>query len=208
MYSTYVLPCLIFNMEVLILTQSQIVTLEKFHRATLRSIQSLPERTSSALAYLLLGALPVGAVIHSHAGKILHQSDSLLFKLGLRQLSVKNISSKSWSVYAAKIAGRYDLPSLHALIDSNISERRWCYLVKSTIQKHWQETLLHDAATKAASSLRHVHVPSLRLGTNHPVWHYVKCQMRDINRGRIKAKLLGGTYTSSKRQRRDSMPAK
>ena len=199
MYSTYVLPRLIFNMEVLILTQSQIVTLEKFHRATLRSIQGLPERTSSALAYLLLGALPVEAVLHSRvlllAGKILHQKDSLLFKLGLRQLAVKNFSSKSWFVYATRIAGRYDLPSLHALIDSNISERRWRYLVKSTIQKHWQESLLHDAASKAKSSLRHVHVPSLRLGSIHPVWHYVKCQMRDINRGRIKAKLLGGTYT-------------
>ena len=120
-------------MEVLILTQSQIMTLEKFHRATLRSIQGLPERTSSALAYLLLGALPVEAVLHSRvlllAGKILHQKDSLLFKLGLRQLAVKNFSSKSWFVYAARIAGRYDLPSLHALIDSNISARRWRYLV-------------------------------------------------------------------------------
>ena len=76
MYSTYVFPYLIFNMEVLILTQSQIVTLEKFHRATPRSIQGLPERTSSALAYLLLGAMPVEAVLHSRvlllAGKILH----------------------------------------------------------------------------------------------------------------------------------------
>ena len=34
------------------------MTLEKFHHSTLCSIQRLPERTSSALAYLLLGALP------------------------------------------------------------------------------------------------------------------------------------------------------
>ena len=133
----------------------------------------------------------MGAGLHGSNGistAVAWSMYSLLFKLGLRQLSVKNFSSKSWFVYAARIAGRYDLPSLHALIDSNISERRWRYLVKSTIQKHWQETLLHDAASKAASGLRHVHVPSLRLGTIHPVWHYVKSQMRDINRGRIKAK--------------------
>ena len=111
--------------------------------------------------YLVHCLLQPSYILLLLAGKILHQRDSLLFKLGLRQLSVKNFSfsSKSWFVYAARIAGRYDLPSLHALIDSNI--RKKSYLVKSTIQKHWQETLLHDAASKAASSLRHVHVPTI-----------------------------------------------
>ena len=76
------LPSIIFNMEVLILTQSQIVTLEKFHRATLRSIQGLPERTSSALGYLLLGALPVEAGLHSRV--ILLAGNILYFKLTVR----------------------------------------------------------------------------------------------------------------------------
>ncbi|CAG2223523.1 unnamed protein product [Mytilus edulis] len=55
-YRTYVIPRLIYGLEVLPLTKSNLEDLEKFHRKNLRHLQSLPERTSNA-AVLLFGSL-------------------------------------------------------------------------------------------------------------------------------------------------------
>ena len=75
MYKTYVLPRLLFNLEVIPLTASQVAQLEQFHRTTLRSLQGLPDRTSSAATYLLLGALPIVATLH-----ITHQHTPSVWK--------------------------------------------------------------------------------------------------------------------------------
>ena len=58
-YKTYVLPRLLYGLEILPLNKTNIATLEKFHKNSLRMIQSLPERTATAAVNLLLGALPV-----------------------------------------------------------------------------------------------------------------------------------------------------
>ena len=83
MYSMYVLPCLLYNLAVLILMSSQTAVLERFHRETLRSIQGLPDRTSSSATYLFcLRALPVEAILHSQilqlVGKIIMARDTFL----------------------------------------------------------------------------------------------------------------------------------
>ena len=49
MYLTYVLPRLLYNPEVRKLTATQVTRIEQFHRSTLRAIQGLPDRTSSAV---------------------------------------------------------------------------------------------------------------------------------------------------------------
>ena len=72
----------------------------QFHRSTLRDIQGLPSRSSSAVTYLLLGALPFEASLHIQTlhliGKITNDiKDSLLHQIALRQLSVKDTSSSS-----------------------------------------------------------------------------------------------------------------
>ena len=64
MYKTHVVPRLLLNLEVIPLTASQVAQLEQFHRTTLRSLQGLPDHTSSAATYLLLGALPIVATLH------------------------------------------------------------------------------------------------------------------------------------------------
>ena len=58
-YKTYVLPRLLYGLEILPLNKTHIATLETIHKNSLRMIQSLPERTATAAVYLLLGALPV-----------------------------------------------------------------------------------------------------------------------------------------------------
>ena len=125
MYRTYVLPRLTYNMEILQLTATQISKIEQFHRSTLRDIQGLPARSSSAVTYLLLGALPFEASLHIQTlhliGKIANDKDSLLHQIALRQLSVKDTSSQSWFIQCLRISSKYDLPSLHEVFDGSIS---------------------------------------------------------------------------------------
>ena len=60
-YKAYVLPRLLYGLEVLVLTKRQLDQLSKYHIQTLRNIQSLPQRTSTSAVLLLLGALPLEA---------------------------------------------------------------------------------------------------------------------------------------------------
>ena len=59
MYHCYVLPRLLFGLETIFLSKKHIKMLTDFHMDTLRKLQALPDRTSSAAVLLLLGALPL-----------------------------------------------------------------------------------------------------------------------------------------------------
>ena len=63
-YKAYVLPRLLYRLEVLVLTKGQLDQLSKYHIQTLRNIQSLPQHTSTSAVLLLLGALPLEAELH------------------------------------------------------------------------------------------------------------------------------------------------
>ena len=60
-YTAYVLPRLLYGLELLPLKRKHVDQLEKFHRQSIRYMQSLPQRTSVSAVYLLIGALPVEA---------------------------------------------------------------------------------------------------------------------------------------------------
>ena len=179
MYKTYVLPRLLFNLEVIPLTASQVAQLEQFHRTTLRSLQGLPDCRSSAATYLLLGALPIVATLHISIlllfGRIA-KGDTLLHDIGIRQLLLKDTKSRSWFINAIRLASLYGIPSPHSLFsDSTSSLGKWRAIVRSSIQRYWEQKLIEDAATK--STLSFLRVPLLVVGSPHPVWSHVQCHM-------------------------------
>jgi hypothetical protein len=64
MYEAYVIPKLLYGVEILPLNATQTALLSKFHIANLRRLQSLPTRTAIGIVYLLVGAMPIEAEIH------------------------------------------------------------------------------------------------------------------------------------------------
>jgi hypothetical protein len=58
MYEAYVIPKLLYGVEILPLNATQTALLSKFHIANLRRLQSLPTRTAIGIVYLLVGAMP------------------------------------------------------------------------------------------------------------------------------------------------------
>ena len=51
-YQVYVVPRLLYGLEVLLLNKGQLEELEKFHIENLKNIQSLPTRTANSIVYI------------------------------------------------------------------------------------------------------------------------------------------------------------
>ena len=85
----YVLPRLLYGLEILPLTRTQINLLEGFHRKSIRYsyMQSLPQRTAVSAVYLLISAYPIEAEIH------LRQL-SLLYSLSCQNGKIKEVASR------------------------------------------------------------------------------------------------------------------
>jgi hypothetical protein len=98
LYNTYVLPRATYGLEALNLKGYHENSLEVFHRSTLRSILSLPDRTAIPALHILTGVMPMKAILDVKTLCFLH---SLTATYGVtrdivhRQYVVKKNSSKS-----------------------------------------------------------------------------------------------------------------
>ena len=151
-YKTYVLPRLLYGLEILPLTRTQINLLEGFHRNSIRYMQSLPQRTAVSAVYLLIGAYPVETEIHLRQLSLLY---SLLFchngkikEVVSRQISVNYDNTKSFFCNIRKILEIYELPKMHELQSNLPPKPKWKNLVNSTIKKYWTEKLKEETSGK------------------------------------------------------------
>ena len=126
-YQCYVLPKLLFGLEVLPLTATQISILAKFHISNLCRFQSLPLRTATSAVYLLLGALPIEAELHkrhlSLLFNILTTNNTTIRDLSTRQIAINLDNSKSFFSRVQDILDIYQLPHIRELKFNNLSKR-------------------------------------------------------------------------------------
>ena len=66
MLNVYILPCLLYGLDILTLTESEIAKINQFHKKFLKQIMHLPDRTADAAIYILSGQIPVESEIHKH----------------------------------------------------------------------------------------------------------------------------------------------
>ena len=120
-YNTYVLPHLLFGLETVILLQQDIEKLDKFHKDILRRMQHLPERTALSAVFGLAGQFPIEYEIHKRQlslfGNIIRE-DCVERELAIRQLTLKDHTSKSWFISAKKVLHKYGLSSPYELIEN------------------------------------------------------------------------------------------
>ena len=64
LYQIYVLPVLLYGMEVVFPRPTYMEVLEKFNKHNLKHIMSLPVTTADPAVYILSGNLPIEAMIH------------------------------------------------------------------------------------------------------------------------------------------------
>ena len=63
LWGAFIVPRLIYGLEILSLKKNDIENLEKFQRKSLRQIQGLPDKTSNTIILALLGILPLESII-------------------------------------------------------------------------------------------------------------------------------------------------
>lgn len=117
----YVIPRLLYGLEVILLSKTDISNLSTYFIKFLKRIQHLPDRTANAAAYLLLGQIPIEAELHKRTlgifRNIIDNKNSVERELAFRQLAMKTESSNSWFRELVTITDLYDLPSPYDLLN-------------------------------------------------------------------------------------------
>ena len=119
-WTTFVVPRLVYGLEILSLKKNDIEHLEKFQRKSLRQIQGLPDKTSNSISLALLGILPLESVIHKNSLNlfinIVRNKHFIEYEIAERQLVMKGCEEKSWFNLIKSILEIYNLPSIFFFI--------------------------------------------------------------------------------------------
>ena len=195
-YQSYIIPRLLYSMEVLNLNKTEIKMLNNFHVNLLRRIQSLPTRTALPAVHLLLGALPLEAELHKRHLSLLYSivnSNNQTFHQLLRRSIVFCEDQPGSFLHRVKmILEKYGLPSIEQLIQEHPTKLQWKRQTKSALADYWTRTLINEGTTR--STLQHCCLDRLEIGKVHRVWNSVMPNLQDVRRAHIKARILTGTY--------------
>ena len=135
-YKAYVIPRLLYGLEIISLSKSQLSELERYHLNTLRQIQSLPKRTASASVYMLLGALPIEAELQKRQSSLLHSvltsENQCLQEVVQRQLAFSFDNAHSFFYITSQVLEKYQLPSISQILISNLSKLKWKHTYKKS----------------------------------------------------------------------------
>ena len=144
-YNTYVLPRLLYGLEVLPLKTTHINKLEDFHQKTIRFLQSLPQRTSIAAIYLLLSALPLQAEYHKKQLSLLYSllacENNKIHEIIIRQISVNYDNKNSFFTNIRDVLHVY--MNCQQSVNCNIhvcklpTKLVWKQEIKKQIHNHW-----------------------------------------------------------------------
>jgi hypothetical protein len=172
MYEAYVIPKLLYGVEILPLNATQTALLSKFHIANLRRLQSLPTRTAIGIVYLLVGAMPIEAEIHRRQLSFLHNilsCNNATIQTPLERQLVMNIDNiQSFFCQISKILDLFNIPCIQELIANPPTKLSWKIKCKKAVQNFWTYKLKELIVGK--SSLRFVYNKDLKAGSIHKLW--------------------------------------
>jgi hypothetical protein len=194
--NTYVIPRLTFGLEALVLTTKEINLLETLYKKYLRAIQCLPESTASPAIYLLAGALPIEARIHTtmltFVASMSRRQNSLERELLYRQLAMKDLGTNSWVMVIQSLLLRYQLPTLANLLQNPPEKITWKNTVQAAVNEHWFEQIKVEAEQKP--SLGYLSMRNCKQNLVHPVWQLNQNSSIEVQKATIKTRLLVQRY--------------
>ena len=196
MYQCYVMPRLLYGLEELPLTQSQINLLSKFHLDSLKRFQSLPTRVATCAVYLHLDALPLEAGLRKRQLSLLYNilvSDNETVKeLTERQIAVNLDNKLSYFSKVQDILVQYQLPHLRDLKGCMLTKEHWKFQIRTAIYNYWSCELRNEACEK--STLCYMDIDSTKISLTHKVWSSLESTVADVRKGIVKSRMITGTY--------------
>ena len=203
-YHTYVLPRLIYGLEVLPLKKKHVENLESFHRKSIRYLQSLPQRIATAAIYLLVGAIPIEAELHKRKLSLLYSmlasDNSKTKEIVNRQISVNYDNEDSFFCNIRYILILYDLPSITDLQANLPLKISWKKLARKEVDKCWLKRLQNDATAK--TTLKYLAIKHLEVGTSHLLMKMKSKTRIAVKKSIIKARIITGTLVLQKDRHR------
>ena len=196
-FQIYVLPVLLYGLEVAVPSKSNLDTLEKFLRTSLKQILSLPTSTASPVVHILTGILPVEAMVHKRIlalfGSICRlNEDSVEKRLCRRQISVKSYSSHSWFIIVKELLMKYHLDSPFSLLESKLSKPKWRHIVAKAVNSYWVERLTYEAGLY--TTLKNMNCSTMIPGRCHPLMINLSGNAHEASRIPVRLRIATGTY--------------
>ena len=193
---TYILPILVYGMEVVLPRGKHLDSLEKFYKKYLKLLLSIPVTTADPAVYILSGTVPIEATIHKRAlilfGNITRLApESIEKQVAYRQLSIKGHKSNSWFVAIREICFKYELIHPLELLQDPPGKETWKRTVNKQVNGYWSDRIRSNALLY--SSLHYLQVADYQYGKRHPVLQTIG-NAREIPRIAIKLKLVTGMY--------------
>jgi hypothetical protein len=194
--STYVIPRLTFGLETLVLSKSDISKLERVYVRYLKALQGLPDSTATNVVYLLSGTLPLEAQLHIAAltfiAGMCRRENSLERDILLRQIAMKDSTSRSWVMHLQNLLIHYGLPTIYNLLESPPQKPAWAKQVRTTITNAWEVTIKDEASQM--KTLSFLTLENCRPGNVHPIWQLGSSCGQEVAKATIKVRLLVQRY--------------
>ena len=191
-YQTYMLPTLVYGLEVILPEKKYMDMLERSNKKFLKHILGVSDTTADPAVYILTGTIPLEGVIHKRALSLFGNEDTLIeVRLAERQLTVKDDSSHSWYIAVENIMRKCSLPEPLDLLQCPRSKFAWKQRVNKHINNYWVRFVRERASLYP--SLQYLAVDNYASRRSH---HLLKsCKIvRETTRVHTKLKLATGTY--------------
>ncbi|XP_063411607.1 uncharacterized protein LOC134694525 [Mytilus trossulus] len=197
MIKCFVIPRLLYGLDIIRLTKTDIAKLSVYYIQLLKQIQHLPSRTANSAVLVLTGQLPIESEIHkkmlSLFRNIADNHGSVERSIAQRQLALKTRDSESWFIQIIKLTEMYELPSPIEVMDLVPEKHIWKKLVYNAVNDYWKNILILEARTKV--SMKMLNVDNFKAGVVHNIWESCGSELLSVKRACVKAKIISGTYT-------------
>ena len=151
-WNTFVVPRILYGLEVSMISQKDVKKLEQFQNKCLKQLQHLPDRTANVACNALMGIIPMEIQIHKNILNlfigILHSPNSVEYRIAMRQLATKSIEEASFFSNVRKILMKYDLHTAYSLIINTPDKRNWKKMLKESVNLYVEKKLKEEIKEK------------------------------------------------------------
>ena len=192
--STYCTPVLLSGLASLVLSSSEVASIDQQFKLTLQNIQKLKTSSPSALVHFMAGSLPLTAILHirqiSLLGMISRLQQDPLHTLAHQALLTS--SSLSWFTSVRDLMQLYQLPHPLTILDNPPTKDSFKKLVKAKILDYWEKKLRAEAAL--LPSLNYFYPQFMSLCHPHKLWTTAGNNPFEVAKARVQLLFLSNQY--------------
>lgn len=194
LWKTYVVPRILYGLEILDSSKTDMEKLERFQRQICKHLQSLPDRTASVAVYSLLGVEPIESQLDRNILALFMNIARLDTSLENEILSYFTKTQVKNSLYrkVSDISDKYEIGDPEDLFHNPPTKHQWKTHLNTAVRKYWKEKWKEEKQEKV--SLQYLHLQDEPVNNPHNIWACINPVEHEVKRAEIKVRLVTGTY--------------